>query len=388
MKRQGWLRCLFVVGAVWIQNPARAQQIDWRQDYAQARKEAEQTNRPLLIEFVSANCPGCDQLDAVPFRDTAVVTTLNQQFVPLRIQAERNPALTRALNIQNYPTLVVATSAGRILSIREGYMETPRFQEFLQTALPEAPAPTPTSLTHDEQMARSLAQAERALAEGHPEQALPLLFPLAKQESATPSATRAIQLVRELESRAQEQLQRGRQLLDSPGQSEEAHRVLSELVRQYPGTRAATDAAPLVNRATSHLEGKVRERVLQAREILQQARQDFRTEQYLSCLDRCELLTTQYLDLPEAAEANQLATSIKNNRAWLQQVCDNLPTRYGMLYLAMAELQLKQGQPQQAVYYLDLILQAFPNSRSAELAQIRKAQIQGGPVTPEEKETR
>ena len=39
------------------------------------------------------------------------------------------------------------------------------------------------------------------------------------------------------------------------------------------------------------------------------------------------------------------------------------------------------GQPQQAVYYLELILQAFPNSRPAELAQIRKAQIQGGPVT-------
>jgi Tfp pilus assembly protein PilF len=53
-----------------------------------------------------------------------------------------------------------------------------------------------------------------------------------------------------------------------------------------------------------------------------------------------------------------------------------------MLYLSLADAALKQGQPQQAVSYLERVVQALPNSRHAETAQARLAQIQGQPPRP------
>ena len=46
---------------------------------------------------------------------------------------------------------------------------------------------------------------------------------------------------------------------------------------------------------------------------------------------------------------------------------------------ALADTWLRKGQPQQAVFYLERVVQTFPNSRHAETAQVRLSQIQGAP---------
>ena len=51
--------------------------------------------------------------------------------------------------------------------------------------------------------------------------------------------------------------------------------------------------------------------------------------------------------------------------------------------LTLAETWLKKGQPQQAVFYLERIVQSFPNTRNADIAQVRLAQIQGPSRVPE-----
>src|SRR4051794_39354852 len=77
--------------------PAPAQQVQWRSDYNAARKEANELGRPLLIDFGTENCLWCKRLDLSTFRDPAVVALLNEQFVTLKVDAEREPALTQTL---------------------------------------------------------------------------------------------------------------------------------------------------------------------------------------------------------------------------------------------------------------------------------------------------
>ena len=114
-----------------------------------------------------------------------------------------------------------------------------------------------------------------------------------------------------------------------------------------------------------------------ARELLGQAREDYRVQNFLGCLDRCEALATQFADLPEGTEATQLAAEIKSNPEWARQAAEQLGDRLSVLYLALADTWLKRGQPQQAVFYLERVVQSFPNTRHAEAAQIRLSQIQG-----------
>src|SRR5262249_31747890 len=120
------------LGAVpWCQ----AQDVEWRLDYNAARKEATQKNRPVLIDFGTESCTWCKRLDMTTFRDSAVITQLNDKFVPLRIDAERDAPLAQALHIRNYPTLVLALADGKIVEFQEGYLEAPQLVEKLRGVL-------------------------------------------------------------------------------------------------------------------------------------------------------------------------------------------------------------------------------------------------------------
>ena len=144
---------------------------------------------------------------------------------------------------------------------------------------------------------------------------------------------------------------------------------------------AFADDARLVRQlrdvAKENADVEVSPRVRRARELLSQAKEDYRSQQYLYCLDRCEALAGSYADLPEGQEAMQLAGTLKANPEWMRVACDNLSDRLGTLYLSLAESWLKKGQPQQAVLFLERVVQTFPNTRQAEAAQVRLTQIQG-----------
>jgi len=149
-------------------------------------------------------------------------------------------------------------------------------------------------------------------------------------------------------------------------------------VKQYPGTPAARDANVLLESLANRAE-TAEERACRARELLARAKEDYKSQLYLCCLDRCEVLLNIYSDLPEATEAGQLAMEIKSNPEWTKQAADQLGDRLCLLYLTLADSMLKKGQHQQATFYLERIVQMFPNTRHAEVAQIRLSQIQSAP---------
>ena len=59
-------------------------------------------------------------------------------------------------------------------------------------------------------------------------------------------------------------------------------------------------------------------------EMMQQAKEDFRTQQYVVCLVRCDTIRSRFGDLPEGVEATELVEKITSNPEWMQQVCDTL----------------------------------------------------------------
>src|SRR5437870_1442633 len=353
------------------QAPALAQELKWRHDYNAARREAEQKNLPLVVDIGTENCYWCNKLEAITFHDPSVAEVMNGRFIPLKVDAQHNPALTDALRIQAYPTVVLAASDGKILATLEGYMDAFRFHEQLQRAL--------VSVSNPEWMNRDVQEASKAVAGADYARAVALLKAVTEDGQSRPAQIKAKQLLNDLEQQAADRLVRAKQFEDK-GQSTEAMETLTDLVRLYAGTQAATEGGNLLTKIADKPEIKTRQRSRRARDLLAQAKEDFRTHQYLYCLEHCEILVTNYPDLPEGGEAIQLAADIKSNPEWMKQACDSLSDRLGLLYLSLAETWLKKGQPQQAVLYLERVVQAFPNTRQSEAAQIRLAQIQGLPT--------
>jgi hypothetical protein len=191
---------------------------------------------------------------------------------------------------------------------------------------------------------------------------------------------KATQLLQDLEQQAAGRLARARQLADK-GQTTEAIDTVTELVRVFAGTQAATEGGQMLTTLASKPEIKDGQRTRRARELLAEAREDYRTQQYLLCLHRCEVLARTFGDLPEGVEAAQLSAEIKNNPDRLRQAADMAGEQLGSLYLSLAETCLKKGQPQQAALWLERVVQTLPNTRQADAAQMRLAQIQGQPTT-------
>ncbi|HXG10542.1 MAG TPA: DUF255 domain-containing protein [Gemmataceae bacterium] len=350
-----------------------AQEVQWRTDYAEARREAAEKDRPLVLDFGTENCYWCKQLDLRTFRDPTVVRLMNEQFIPLKIDGEREADLAAKLRIQNYPTIVIAAPDGKILGTFEGFLEAPRFQELLQRALASIPGP--------EWMTRNYEEAARAVAGADYARAVALLNTILEDRKERPVQVKARQLLQEVEQQAVSRLARARQLVEK-GQTSEAADALAEVVRMFAGTQAAAEGGRLLAGLGSRAETAAEMRARRARELLAQAREDYRAQQFLCCLDRCEFLAAHYPDLPEGAQALELAAQIKANPEWMQKACDTLSDRLGLLYLALAETWLKNGQPRQAVIYLERVVQAFPGTRHAEAAQLRLLQIQGQPTRP------
>ncbi len=164
------------------------------------------------------------------------------------------------------------------------------------------------------------------------------------------------------------------------GQALEAADNLAELLQTFPGTQAAATGGEMLTALTVRPEVKAQQRTRRARELLAQARQDYRTQQYLCCMDRCEVLASSYADLPEGAEATQLAAEIKSNPDWMRQACENLSERLGVMYLSLADTWVRKGRPQEATACLEKVVQAFPASPQAEIARSRLAQLHGQPT--------
>ncbi len=369
------LRFRMFVSAVVLAACARsapAQPVQWRSDYNSARKEATEKGRPILLDFGTENCMWCKKLDLSTLRDPVIVRLLNDNFVSLRVDAERETTLAQTLRISQYPTMVLASPDGKIIGVLEGYQEAPQLSEQLQKV--SAYYGTPDWMNRDYQ------EASRAILGAEYGRAIALLKNVTQDGKERSVQVKARQLLQDLEQQAAGRLARAKALHDR-GQSTEAAEALTDLLRNYTGSQAATDGGSLLTALALRPEMRDQQRQRRARELLAQARDEFRTQEYLDCLERCETLMSAYSDLPEGSEALQLAAEVKDNPEFLGRACDSLNARMGALYLTLAETWIKKGQPAQAQACLEKVLQSAPGSRHAELAQVRLAQLQGTAAT-------
>jgi thioredoxin-like negative regulator of GroEL len=345
---------------------ARAQAGVWRDDYATARREATDRNKPLVIEFGSDDCLWCRKLEAV-FREPAVATVLADRFVCLKLDGNRDVNLAQLLRVHSYPTVFIANPDGKILATVEGYVDAAKMLEHLNKAAP--------AMTAADWMVRDFQEAAKAIAISDYSRAIVLLKGVMQDGGDRTIQVKSRQVLGDLEQQAMIQLSLAR-TLNQRNRGQEAVDVLSDLLRSYAGTQAASDSATLLTALAAKPEVREGLRVRKARELLTAAKGEFESQQFLGCLERCELLVASFADLAEGEEAKKLANSIQDNPEYLAKACESLNHRTGGLYLALAESWMKKGQPEQAVICLERVIQTAPGSRQAELAQSRLAQVQ------------
>jgi YHS domain-containing protein len=90
--------------------------VAWRTDYEQAKVEAAQTGRLVLIHFTTKKCAPCKTLDKTVFSQPQVGPAIEQDFVPIRVDADDNQALAMNFRIDRVPTEIIMTPEGKVLA--------------------------------------------------------------------------------------------------------------------------------------------------------------------------------------------------------------------------------------------------------------------------------
>jgi TolA-binding protein len=234
------------------------------------------------------------------------------------------------------------------------------------------------AVSNPDWMLRDYQIAMKAMSEKDYPKSVALLRTILEDGKTRPVQINAAAVLQQLEQQAASELASAKQMLDK-GKTAEASTVLTKLVKDYAGTQAAPEAAGMLTSLAKSSELRGAQRIARAKELLVQAKDDYRTEQWLCCLDRCDVLMNTFADLPEAREATVIASTIRANPDWMQKSCDSMTSRLAEMYMSLAETWLQKGQPQQAMICLERVVLTFPGSRQAEAARVRMTQIQQAP---------
>ena len=98
--------------SVTAQAQAPAVGVNWRTNVDAAMVEAAQSNRLVLLHFTTKTCGPCKALDQSVFNQPQVGAAIEQDFVPIRIDADASKALAGRYRIDRVPTEIIVTPDG------------------------------------------------------------------------------------------------------------------------------------------------------------------------------------------------------------------------------------------------------------------------------------
>ena len=94
---------------------------------------AKRSNRLILVYVGADYCSHCRQMDKKCWVDPKIHLLINQHYIPLRLDAEKQARITDQMNISSLPTTIIYGSDGRHIARRAGYLTPDELAEFLHS---------------------------------------------------------------------------------------------------------------------------------------------------------------------------------------------------------------------------------------------------------------
>lgn len=130
-QRSTMLTTAFLICSAFVQ----AERVNWSPDVETALRSANQSGRLVLMKFTADWCGYCKKMERETFTRPNVARAVNEQFVPVLVDADKHQNLVKSLNIKGLPALLVVSPEMVILSRITGYQTEEKLMPKLQTVL-------------------------------------------------------------------------------------------------------------------------------------------------------------------------------------------------------------------------------------------------------------
>ena len=122
-----------VVGVATVTKALRPKEIiPWRTDFAAATEEARREKKPVFAYFTAVWCAPCQTLAHTTWADRDVEATL-RDYVPVKIDIDRNRELAEKYGVQAVPTFAVLGSDGQPVRQTDGALPPEDFLRWLKS---------------------------------------------------------------------------------------------------------------------------------------------------------------------------------------------------------------------------------------------------------------
>jgi len=92
-----------------------ADAVRWAPDLDTAKRVAAAKNQLVLIHFYADNCPPCRRLEANVFSQASFAQAVEQNFIPIKINASDEPAIAKEFGVDRWPQDVVIAPSGQVV---------------------------------------------------------------------------------------------------------------------------------------------------------------------------------------------------------------------------------------------------------------------------------
>ncbi len=90
--------------------------VDWRPWGEAAFVEAERSDRPLLLSLTATWCDHCHEMDRETYAVESIARTIDERFVPVRVDVDRRPRVRDRYNMGGFPSTVFLSPDGSLLT--------------------------------------------------------------------------------------------------------------------------------------------------------------------------------------------------------------------------------------------------------------------------------
>ncbi len=95
--------------------PNSAHKIHWRPWGKEAFEEAIRLDKPIFLVISSPWCQWCHIMDETTLSEPSIITILNNDYIPIRVDSDLRPDVNQRYNQNGWPSIVMLSSEGEIL---------------------------------------------------------------------------------------------------------------------------------------------------------------------------------------------------------------------------------------------------------------------------------
>jgi thioredoxin-related protein len=117
--------------------PAAADKIEWHTyDSGMARSKFEK--KKVFLHFYADWCGYCAEMERKTFKDPAVIAALNRNFIPIRVDSDRDKQTALLYRVKGLPDTWFISESGDVIGHRPGYIPTDQLLGILNAVTTEA----------------------------------------------------------------------------------------------------------------------------------------------------------------------------------------------------------------------------------------------------------